>query len=126
MKLTLYESVIALANIYKQPVVDVIEQLGVFDLRGSSLTIAKDTFDKKFSLIDDKKKALTNISSKTAQMSDSNAVILNNAFEVARRAYNFRLNLEISVLMSQLKNIEIETAQVKLMNAEDFISKYGI
>lgn len=91
-----------------------------------SLVIAKNTFDQKFKLIDDKKKALTNISNKTAQMSDSNVTVLNNAFETARRAFEFRLNLELSVLNSQLKSIDIEIAKIKLMTAEEFTAKYGV
>lgn len=127
MLLTTFESIHALAKIYNESLDDVIAQVGMNDITSTSMIMnrAKLTFDMKFQLIDDKKKALTNISSKTKEMSDSNAVLLNNAFETARKATQYRINLELSVLQSQLKSIDMEINQLKLMTANDFLKKYG-
>jgi hypothetical protein len=126
MLLTIYESAYAFATIYKESISDVLVQIGLtVSSSNSCMLIAKNTYPQKVKLIDDKKKALANISSKTVQMSDSNVTILNNAYEASRRAYEFRLNLELSVLNSQLKSIEIEMAKIKLMTAEEFTAKYG-
>ena len=127
MLLTTYESIHALAKIYNESLDDVIAQVGMNDITSTSMIMnrAKLTFDMKFQLIDDKKKALTNISYKTKEMSDSNAVLLNNAFETARKATQYRINLELSVLQSQLKSIDMEINQLKLMTANDFLKKYG-
>ncbi len=127
MILNLYESIYAIAKVNNQSVDSTMNQLDLLDLRVSDKTMIKglETFNQKFKLIDDKKKALTNISNKTREFSDSNVTILNNAFETARKAYQYRLSLELSVLESQLKSIEMEINNIKLMTANQFTTKYG-
>jgi hypothetical protein len=128
MLLTTFESIHALSKIYNETTDDVISQLGMSDISSSSWIVkrALNTFNLKYQLIDDKKKALTNISNKTKAMSDSNAELLNNAFETARKATVYRINLELSILQSQLKSIDMEINQLKLMTASDFTKKYSI
>lgn len=126
MMLSIYESVFALSSIYNQTPDSVANQLGIYISQAQScMQIARNTFSQKAKLVDDKKKALTNISNKTKAFSDSNVTVLNNAYEASRRAFEFRLNLELSVLNSELKGIEIEIAKIKLMSADDFTAKYG-
>lgn len=160
MLLSVYESAIALSQMFKSNIPDTnpldqaLNQIGLFapevvKVQGyesgsyinyptgrflgigmsqdwQTIKNAKFTFDIKYKLIDDKKKALTNISNKTKDFSDSNATILNNAYEVALQAYRYRLNLELSVLESQIKSIDMEISKIKLMTSDEFKTTYSL
>ena len=126
MMLTVYESVYALSSIYNETLINVMTQIGLTTgVTNNVMLIANLTYAQKFKLIGQKVLALTNVVTKTAAMSDSSAKLLNNAYEAAVKSYNYRLNLEIAILDSQLKSIEVENAGIKLMSAADFTAKYG-
>jgi len=85
----------------------------------------KKSFQTKYFIIQQKELALNNISKNIEKMSDSSIAILNDAFEAARNAYKLRQDLELSVLNSQLKLIEIDILKLKTMTADEFEIKYG-
>jgi len=83
------------------------------------------SFKDKYFVIAQKELALQNISANIEKMSDSNIEILNLAFESARNAYKLRQDLELSVLNSRLKLLEIDIMKIKTMTASEFEAKYG-
>lgn len=81
--------------------------------------------DNKKGLIDYRDQVLDNVANKFNEIRESNDKLLNTTFELQQKAFLMRQNLELSVLMSKIKAVEIEMQQLKAMNAETFINKYG-
>lgn len=127
MNLTIYERVHAYSYVYNQPEYSVIKELGFPSTFGNyqCLHNSRATFNQKKILVVQKQTALTNISNKVVDLSDSNIIIMNKAFETARKAFLYRLNLELSVLNSELKSLEIQLENMKNMTASEFTSAYG-
>lgn len=91
-----------------------------------SMEAFKPMINQKFSLIGLKDTALQNVAKKFDEVRDSNNKLLNKSLEVQKQAFLMRQNLELSILMSQSKKIDIEMEKLKTMNAETFIATYGL
>jgi len=128
MNLTIYERIHAYSYVYSQHESYVIKELGFPNIFGAyqCLQNARATFNQKKILVVQKQTALTNISNKVVDLSDSNIVIMNKAFETARKAFLYRLNLELSILNSEIKSLEIQLENMKNMTASEFTSVYGV
>lgn len=97
-----------------------------FNRRNLPMESFKPYLVKKISLIGLKDKALENISSKFSEVKKTNDELLSKTLEVQKQAFLMRQNLELSILMSQSKKIDIEMEKLKTMNAETFIATYGL
>lgn len=86
----------------------------------------KPMLNQKFSLLGLKDTALHNVAKKFDEVRESNNKLLNKSLEVQKQAFLMRQNLELSILMSQSKKIDIEMEKLKTMNAETFIATYGL
>lgn len=138
MQLTVYERAVALQELFKEKSFDyAMEEMGLTIVPVNSfyssvlpsetmvMKRALESFKNKTLLSKEKDKVLFKISDNIQKMSDSNAEVLNLAFETARKAFKFRQDLELSVLNSQLKQLEVEILQIKTLTAEEFLAKYG-
>lgn len=91
-----------------------------------SMNYFKPVLDNKKGLIDYRDQVLNNVAKKFDEVRDSNNKLLNKSLEVQKQAFLMRQNLELSILMSQSKKIDIEMEKLKTMNAETFIATYGL
>jgi len=130
MMLTIYERAVALQDLFKEKDLNMcMAEIGLYIPFGASTQVMQNAiigYKNKAFLIKEKDKALTNLSGNIQEMSDSSATILNLAFETARKSFLLRQNLELSVLTSQLKMLEIESLNIIGMTAEEFETKYGV
>jgi hypothetical protein len=83
------------------------------------------TYLQKADLIKDKQNALVNLMGTIDSFAASNTALIAEASMVSAKAIGMRVNLEISVLESQLKMLEIESLTIDTMTANAFIDKYG-
>lgn len=127
MNLTIYERVHAYAYVYGEQSYQVQKELNLNPPDPQQCIVnANATFEQKKLLVVQKQTALTNISNKVVELSDSNIVIMNKAFETARKAFLYRLSLELSLLTSELKSLEIQEVNLVNMTASEFTSIYGL
>lgn len=125
MMFTLYERALAYAD-FKN--VDVAEMCRELLLPVPTSAIIKrniNTYLLKIGLVKDKQNALDNLMKTIDSFTASNNDIITEASNVSATAINMRINLETSVLESQLKMLEIESISIDSMTANDFTSKYG-
>lgn len=91
-----------------------------------SMIYFKPHLDNKKGLIDYRDQVLSNVALKFNEVKESNDKLLLKSFEVQKQAFVMRQNLELSILMSQSKKLDIEMEKLKTMNAETFIATYGL
>lgn len=84
------------------------------------------TYLLKIGLVKDKQAALDNLMLNIDKFTTSNESIIKEASLVSGKALSMRINLEISVLESQLKMLEIELVGIQPMTSDEFIAKYGV
>ena len=126
MLLTIYERACALSDFDK---VDITEMSRELFLPSPSSAVFKrnmGTYLLKINLIKDKQDALDNLMKTIDQFTYSNDAIINEASLVSAKAIEMRVNLEISVLESQLKMLEIESLRIKDMTADQFNTAYPL
>lgn len=90
-----------------------------------SMIFFKPHLDNKKGLIDYRDQVLDNVARKFMEVKKSNDDLLLKSFEVQKQAFIMRQNLELSILMSQSKKLDIDMEKIKTMNAETFIANYG-
>jgi hypothetical protein len=83
------------------------------------------TYLLKINLVKDKQKALDNLMGTIDKFTASNDAIIAEASAVSAKAIQMRVNLEVSVLESQLKMLQIEALKIKDMTSDQFIAAYG-
>lgn len=83
------------------------------------------TYLIKINLVKDKQAALDNLMGTIDRFTSSNDAIISEASLVSAKAIGMRINLEVSVLESQLKMLEIESVKIKSMTAVQFTTAYG-
>lgn len=126
MIFTIYERACAVAELENEELAQVLRQVGLPPITSEVMKRSKNTYLVKISLIKDKQNALDNLMRTIDSFTASNDNLISEASAVSLKAITFRQNLELSVLESQLKTLEIESMNMKNMTAEDFVSKYGV
>lgn len=125
MIFTMYEGACAIAELNNEELFLVARQLKLPPITTPVFERAKYTYMVKISLIKDKQQALDNIMKSIDEITLSSNDIITLATKSATDSFKLRQNLELSVLESQLKQIEIEIMNLKGMTASDFAKKYG-
>lgn len=125
MIFTIYERACAVAEIENEELSQVLRQTGLPIVSSEVMKRNINTYLLKISLIKDKQNVLDNVMKNIDDFSTSNTDLISKASEVSLKAITFRQNLELSVLESQLKSLEIESMNIKTMTANEFVEKYG-
>lgn len=125
MLFTVYERACAVAEVDDEPLSLVLSQVMLPDMNSPVMQRAMYSYVVKMGLIRDKNDALDNIMKTIDNMTTSSNDIIAMSTEYAQKAFRYRQNLELSVLESQVKQIEIEIASLKNLTASEFTAKYG-
>lgn len=125
MIFTIYERALAVADLNKKPIGEVLREMSLPPITSGAMKKAVGTYLIKINLIKDKQAALDNLLKTIDDYTSSNNSVIAEASSVAAQAITFRTNLELSILESRLKMLEIEAVNIKKMTASEFLNKYG-
>jgi hypothetical protein len=125
MLFTVYERACVMADLKKVDLKEMNRELQLPSIDTPVVKRAIITYLTKISLIKDRQIALDNLVVSIGKFTSSNESLITEASDVSAKAIGARINLEISVLESQLKMMEIESATIDTMTSEAFTAKYG-
>lgn len=125
MLFTIYERACAMADFNNVDLAEMCRELSLPNPNSVVMVKAKNSYLTKIGLIKDKQSALDNLMGTIDHFTASNTAIIAEASTVSAKAIGMRVNLEVSVLESQLKTLEIESVSIDSMTANAFITKYG-
>ena len=125
MMFTIYERACAEAELQSEELSTVLSELNLPSTDSPMIKRSMYTYVLKMSLINDKQKALDNIMGNIDKFTSSTNDLINKSYDAAESAFRYRLQLELAVLESQLKSLEIELLNLKNLSVDDFFAKYG-
>jgi hypothetical protein len=125
MQFTIYERALSFADFKNVDINEMCRELSLPIPDSAIMKRNTNTYLLKIGLVKDKQNALDNLMKTIDGFTNSNNDIIIEASNVSATALNMRLNLETSVLESQLKMLEMESISIDAMTAGDFINKYG-
>lgn len=126
MLFTIFERACALADFNKVDIAEMSRELFLPKPTSAVMVRNETTYILKINLIKDKQAALDNLMATIDKFISSNAGIIAEASSVSAKAIGMRVNLEISVLESQLKMLEIEALRIKAMTSAQFVAAYPL